>query len=319
VTDLPPIFALDAYLLPTVWGGEALQRDYGKAHPAASPLGESWEASCVEGRESGIVGGPSLARAFAENPRRFLRDPKPAAPFPLLVKLLATSRLLSVQVHPNDAAAARFEGSPYGKREAWVVLSAAPDAEIYLGLRDGVTTEDLCAAAAAGDEAKVVACLRRLKPKVGDVFDITPGTVHAPGAGLVLYEVQQPVDWTYRLFDWNRKGLDGKPRTLHLEKARAVVDPASRPNPAHPPESDAPIVSTPYFTLRRVAATGEAPLKDGALRVATCVGGVGVAEADGAAPVELRPGTTCVALRDAKNVRLRGEGLDVFVASPADG
>jgi mannose-6-phosphate isomerase len=321
MTDLPAIVAVEPFLLPTVWGGDALQRRFGKGYPADLPLGESWEISCVPGRESRIAGGPTLADAFRAAPHRFVPEGRAAAGFPLLVKLLATGDLLSVQVHPDDAAAARLDGAAAGKHEAWVVLHAEPDAELYVGLAPGATARLLCAAAARGDVAGVKACLRRVEPKKGDVYDIAPGTVHAPGRGLVLYEVQQPSDLTYRLFDWNRAGFDGKPRTLHVEKARAVIDDARHPLAcAAATESDgADLLRTRHFHLGRLRPSerGETPLSGEGLRMVTAAAGAGEIVADGAPAVELSTGRTCVVLRDAKNVRLRGTGLDLFVASPA--
>jgi mannose-6-phosphate isomerase len=314
----PSIVALEPYLLPTVWGGSALQTRFGKRIASTEPLGESWEVSCIDGRLSSTAYGRSLIDLVRAEPHRF-DDRVKDGRLPLLVKLLATSDLLSVQVHPDDRAAARFEGGGGGKHEAWVVLDATSDAELYLGLRVGATTADLCDAAAAGDVEGVKSLLRRVTPKRGDVFDLAPGTVHAPGGGLVLYEVQQPSDLTYRLFDWNRVGLDGRPRPLHVEKAREVIDPTLRPTSVAgaPRKGLTALLETPHFSLRRHGGDrGDFGRVEGRLDFVTCVGGSGVLRADGASPVALSPGSTCAVLRDAKNVRLDGAGLDLLIASP---
>jgi mannose-6-phosphate isomerase len=309
---------MEPFLLPTVWGGRELQTRFNKPYPAELPLGEAWEVSCVPGRESRLFGGTTFGEAFRAEPSRFLAGAGPGALFPLLVKILSTGDLLSVQVHPDDEAARRLDGAASGKHEAWVVLHAEPGAELYLGLRPDADVATLCQAAARGDSARVRACLRRVTPQAGDVFDIAPGCVHAPGKGLVLYEVQQASDLTYRLFDWNRLGLDGHPRTLHVEKAAAVIDPKLRPLSCRAPEdlADAELVRTRHFVLRRRRASGEVPLGGEGLRLVTCAAGRGELLADDAPPADLSPGATCVVLTDAKNVRLRGSGLDVFVATP---
>ena len=318
MSRIPSVCPMEPFLLPTVWGGRALQQRFGKPYPTDLPLGESWEVSGVAGRESRIYGGTPFSEAFRREPHRFLPGAGPDTPFPLLVKLLATGDLLSVQVHPDDAAALRLDGAASGKHEAWVVLHAEPDAELYLGLLPHATKEQLCAAAARGDSEGVRNCLRRVVPKAGDVFDIAPGTVHAPGRGLVLYEVQQSSDLTYRLFDWNRLGLDGRPRVLHVAKAAAVIDPHLRPITCvpEPDQTDIELLRTPHFALRRLRVEGEGPLGGEGLRLVTCAAGAGEILSDDAPAVDLSAGATCVVLRDAKNVRLRGAGLDVFVATP---
>jgi mannose-6-phosphate isomerase len=314
----PALVALDPFLLSTVWGGSALQTRFGKRFSASEPLGETWEVSCIHGRFSATEDGFRLVDLVRAEPGRFGGVGADGA-LPLLVKLLATSQVLSVQVHPDDDAARRFEGGGAGKHEAWVVLDAAPGAELFLGLKEGATTGDLCDAAVRGDADGVRACLRRVLPRAGDVFDLAPGTVHAPGAGLVLYEVQQPSDLTYRLFDWNRVGLDGKPRTLHVDKARAVIVPGLRPDSrvAPPASGTAILLDTPHFVLRRHGGSGDGGRVFGRPDYVTCVAGTGRICADGASPVDLAPGRTCAVLADAKNVRIDGPGLDLLIASPA--
>ena len=150
--------------------------------------------------------------------------------FPILTKLLFTSRVLSVQVHPDDAYALEHEGGP-GKTEMWYVVDAKPGATIAVGLKQPLRADDLRRAAASGEIEKH---LNWLNVGVGDVVFIPPGTIHSVGPGLVFYEVQQNSDLTYRLYDFGRLGSDGKPRELHVDQAAKVVKPEARPGPITP-------------------------------------------------------------------------------------
>jgi mannose-6-phosphate isomerase len=137
------------------------------------------------------------------------------------MKLLDCNRTLSVQVHPNDDQAARLTPPDRGKTEAWVVLAADPGSKIYAGLQPGVTREAL---AASLDRGEVERLLHAFEPRVGDCVFIPAGTVHALGAGLVIAEIQQASDTTFRLFDWNRVDASGKPRPLHISESLGVID-----------------------------------------------------------------------------------------------
>jgi mannose-6-phosphate isomerase len=139
----------------------------------------------------------------------------------LLLKFLDAADTLSVQVHPDDARAALFKPPECGKSEAWVVLDAAACSVIYAGLRPGVDRTTL---EAAIREGRCRDCLHELHPSAGDCIFLPAGTVHALGAGLLVAEIQQPSDVTYRLFDWNRVGPDGRPRPLHVEQGLAAID-----------------------------------------------------------------------------------------------
>ena len=150
-------------------------------------------------------------------------------------------RPLSVQVHPNDEQAARLNPPDLGKTEAWYILSADPGSRIYAGLRPGVDHQQLADAIRQGTCEKL---LHHFEPKAGDCLFIPAGTVHALGAGLLVAEVQQSSDTTFRLYDWNRVGPDGKPRPLHVEQGLAVVDFQRGPvDPVQPQPTDRPWVS----------------------------------------------------------------------------
>jgi mannose-6-phosphate isomerase len=166
-----------------------------------------------------------------EGPAIFGRH-DPRDQFPLLLKFLDCHQTLSVQVHPNDEQAAKLDPPDLGKTEAWVVLAAEPGSKIYAGLKPGVDRQTLERELARGN---CEACLHEFEPRAGDCVLIEAGTVHALGAGLLIAEIQQASDTTYRLFDWNRVDRDGKPRELHIEQALNVTDYTRGPVNAVPP------------------------------------------------------------------------------------
>jgi mannose-6-phosphate isomerase len=207
-----------------VWGGRNLERLYHKPLPPGAPIGESWEISDRPGDASVIANGPLAGRDLRwlmENHAGELLGERHRAVqrFPLLIKILDAHEKLSLQVHPPAARAAELGGEP--KTEMWYVAEAVPGAELFVGLKRGVTR--------AGFEAKigdgtVADCFQRLTVEKGDVMFLPSGRVHALGAGLVIFEIQQNSDTTYRVFDWNRTGLDGKPRELHVPQSLASID-----------------------------------------------------------------------------------------------
>jgi mannose-6-phosphate isomerase len=156
----------------------------------------------------------------------------PRRQFPLLLKFLDCQRTLSVQVHPNDEQAAKLDPPDLGKTEAWVVLAAEPGSKIYAGLKPGVDRQTLERETSRGN---CEVCLHEFEPRAGDCVLIEAGTVHALGAGLLIAEIQQASDTTFRLFDWNRVDRDGKPRELHIQQALDTIDFARGPvNPVRP-------------------------------------------------------------------------------------
>lgn len=207
------------------WGGSRLAA-LGKGEGL---IGESWEVW----RENRVLG--------ADRPLGELVD------FPLLVKLLDTRELLSVQVHPDAVAARELAGAPHGKAEAWVVLDAEPGARIAYGLRHPLDRATLAEHARTG---AIEADLAWLHPRPGDVIDVPPGTIHAIGPGLLLYEVQEPIDLTWRLYDW------GRGRELHLDRACAVARTEPAADPFRAPVPVAPglerLLETPHFVVERL-------------------------------------------------------------------
>jgi mannose-6-phosphate isomerase len=207
-----------------VWGGRALEQLYRKPLPPKVPIGESWEISDRPGDASVIANGPlagkDLRWLMENHERELLGDAKSAnGRFPLLIKILDAQDKLSLQVHPPAQKAAELKGEP--KTEAWYIGDAAPGAELYVGLKRGVTRGEFERKIKTGEVAE---CFHRVPVRAGDTMFLPSGRVHAIGAGLVIFEIQQNSDTTYRVFDWNRVGLDGKPRELHLAESLASID-----------------------------------------------------------------------------------------------
>ncbi len=208
-----------------IWGGDRLASKLGKKPPGSGIWAESWEI--VDHREGesivaeGAFAGWTLRQLIESFPNEVIGRDAPNERFPLLLKYLDCQRVLSVQVHPDDAYGAKMTQPDRGKTEAWYVIDAEPDAKLYAGLKSGVDRQALLAAIEKGETEN---CLHVLSPKTGDCIFIPAGTVHALGAGLMVAEIQQASDCTFRLFDWDRVDKDGQPRQLHIEKALEVID-----------------------------------------------------------------------------------------------
>lgn len=208
-----------------VWGGRELERLYGKKLPPGAVIGESWEISDRPGDASVIANGPlagkDLRWLMDNHAAEILGDAKPAMEgrFPLLCKILDARDKLSLQVHPPASKAAELKGEP--KTEMWFIADAAPNASLYVGLKCGVTRTEFEQKIADGSVAE---CFHRIPVRAGDTMFLPSGRVHAIGDGLVIFEIQQNSDTTYRVFDWNRVGLDGQPRDLHIAQSLASIN-----------------------------------------------------------------------------------------------
>jgi mannose-6-phosphate isomerase len=256
----PLVFA--PFFRPQVWGGRRLAELLQKPLPAGT-FGESWELSAQSLHVSTVREGPWSGATLRElwNERRgdlLGDDPSPPPEFPWLIKWLDCDDWLSVQVHPDDASAQRILGEPFGKTESWVVLHAEPTARIFAGLKSGVTADELRQRSRDGAVAE---CLHAIIPKAGDCVHLPAGTVHAVGGGVLIAEVQQTSDATFRLFDWNRVDAQGKSRELHLEQALECIDFQRGPvNPAAPVRGESSeerigrelLVACPYYRLYRL-------------------------------------------------------------------
>jgi mannose-6-phosphate isomerase len=214
-------YLLEPKLTAAIWGGDALVTRYGKRGDRTRTLGESWECWDENRVANGPLAGKTLAELRAELRAELTGPIDPSRTFPVLTKIIDARKPLSVQVHPGDAYAQRVEHQPNGKTECWYVLACEPDAELVLGWTRDTTRAEYERRVADGTLGEI---LRRVPVAAGDAFYLPAGTLHAIGGGIQLFETQQASDLTYRIFDWNRVGDDGKPRELHVAKAGDVLD-----------------------------------------------------------------------------------------------
>lgn len=220
---MDPIVFTPLYM-QRVWGGRSLETEYNRSLPDDAPYGESWEISDREREQSVVVDGPYAGKTLHElwtNQRELLFGTGlPSSDrFPLLIKVLDARDDLSIQVHPPAELAPSLGGDP--KTEMWFIADADPGAKLYAGLKSGTTRENFEDALTDGSVADVV---HAIEPKKGESIFIPSGRLHAIGAGFLIHEIQQNSDTTYRVFDWNRVGLDGKPRELHVEQSMKSID-----------------------------------------------------------------------------------------------
>jgi mannose-6-phosphate isomerase len=205
-----------------VWGGRGLADVIGKPLPTGEPYGESWEVSDHPLHRSRAAAGHTLRELMEQRPEALLgARAKSHTQFPWLVKFLDACDWLSVQVHPDEQSVRELWPGEGSKTEAWFVLKVKPGSRIYAGLRPGVDKTRLGTALEAGT---VTECLHAFEPRPGDCVFLRAGTVHAVGGGVLMAEVQQTSDATFRLFDWNRRDAQGKLRQLHVEQSLACID-----------------------------------------------------------------------------------------------
>ena len=248
-----------------LWGGNKLKTVFGK-QSELDILAESWELSAHRDGQSVVTGGEYDGLEFSEylekigksalgeNCMRFDY-------FPLLIKFIDAKGDLSVQVHPSDEYAMRVEGE-YGKSEMWYVLDCEEGACLYYGFSRDVNREELESAIKEGTLTDI---LNRIPVKSGDVFYIPAGTVHAIGAGLLICEIQQNSNTTYRVYDYNRRDKNGQLRQLHVEKALEVSDLVKAPEHKDTPDGgDVLLAECEYFSVRRMRVEGRANLTAGA-------------------------------------------------------
>ena len=239
-----------------VWGGNQL-RPYKGLEPSDEPIGESWEVSAVPTSTSivsnGVYAGKDLNSVINENPDAILGkkvNEKYNGQLPLLVKFIDSKSDLSIQVHPNDEMAMREHGK-MGKSEMWYVIKADEGAHLYAGFKQKITPEEYQHRIADGTITDVLA---DHNVKAGDVFYLPAGRVHAICGGILLAEVQQSSDVTYRIFDYNRPGMDGNPRELHTELAAKALDyhviDNYRTEYVDSSNKAVQIIESPYFSVR---------------------------------------------------------------------
>ncbi len=245
-------------LFPIVWGGHHLRAFKGMP-PTDEPIGESWEVSAVFGKESVVSNGPLMGKDLRALTTEYGADllgrsvhEKYGNEFPLLIKMIDAERDLSIQVHPGDQQAMERHGCS-GKTEMWYVVDANPGAFLYAGFSQRITKEDYCQRVQNGT---ICDALAKHYVHPGDAFFIPAGCVHSIGAGTLIAEVQQSSDITYRIYDYGRLGIDGRPRQLHTDLAIDVIDYAAHDNSVlhytrqrnYPNE----ICSCEFFEVRRL-------------------------------------------------------------------
>ena len=238
-----------------LWGGRRLIDEYGKDFDG-DILAESWELSCHSDGPSLIANGEDVGLSLADYITRegqsiLGKNCDQFSDFPILIKLIDAKQKLSIQVHPDDDYARAHEGQN-GKTEVWYIVSCEEDAYLYYGVKETISKEELAQRIA---DDTVTDILNKVPVKVGDVFFIEAGTIHAIGKDIVIAEVQQNSNVTYRVYDFGRVGVDGKPRELHVEKAVEVstLTPATRQE-----FGGNHIAQCKYFTVDKLEVKGEA-------------------------------------------------------------
>ena len=276
-----------------LWGGRRLPAFLNRTPPHDDPIGEAWVLSDVDGSQSRVADGPlegtTLRSLLATDPARLVgRAPAPHGKFPLLLKFIDARQELSVQVHPNDEQAAKVGPGQFGKTEAWVILDRCADtSKIYAGFAEGVNADHFRTALA---EKTTPRTLHSYTPEPGDCVFLEAGTVHAIGANIMLFEVQQTSDITYRLYDWDRvDAKTGKPRQLHIDDGLVCADFGRGPcAPVLASIMEAEgvrregLVDCRYFSLER--KTSRVPFwvgVKGECRAVVCIGGSGEIESRG--------------------------------------
>ena len=277
-----------------IWGGSRFASLMQRPIPADQNFAESWEICDHDEDQSVVVGGPldgeTLHNLFMSYGKHLMggaflsRSSAQAVDrFPLLLKYLDANANLSLQVHPDDAMAATLDPPDFGKTEAWYVVAAEPGSLIYAGLREGI---DRAALAEAIRQGRCDECLHSFEARPSDCVFIPAGTVHAIGAGLLVAEIQQSSDVTFRLFDWNRVGPDGRPRRLDVERGLDAIDFSRGPVspircPASHHDDAVSLVKSPQFNLDRRILFGPQQIGgDGRFHIITVVDGAVSIEGD---------------------------------------
>ncbi len=239
-----------------VWGGRELERVYQRSLPTADrPYGEAWDIVDRDEEQSvvnhGPLAGTSLHDLWTDHRTNIFGPGYDSFSdrFPILFKILDARDDLSIQVHPPEDKAGLLGGEP--KTEMWFIADCDPGAKLYVGLRSGVTRDDFQRSLAQGTVANLV---HAIKPQPGESIFIPSGHLHAIGAGVLIHEIQQNSDTTYRVFDWNRTGLDGTPRELHIEKSMASID-FDDFEPTMDTPQDNTLATCPYFRTDHITLT----------------------------------------------------------------
>lgn len=327
---MPPedlgILRFEAAFFERVWGGRKLETELGMTLPPEKPIGEAWLISDHPHHESVVAEGPhagqTLRQLLASHGEALLgaqAKPTPSGRFPLLLKVLDSREWLSVQVHPDDACAVELGEPDVGKTEMWHILEAESGSELISGLLPGIDESSLRERLTSGT---VLEALERFRVSRGDSLHVEAGTVHAIGPGILLAEIQQNSDITYRLYDWGRTGSDGSARELHIERGlRATKIRETYPRPtrglSYPiPGGQSTVLSAcEYFAAERVEVRGTGQRDvSGSFHILYCVEGEISIECE-TYSTTLGIGGTLLVSSSAKHICFTGSGsfLDYYV------
>ena len=310
-----------------IWGGQKLLAKKSARVDKSKPYGESWDISCVKGDLSVAANGMLKGNNLQELIEVYMGDlvgdkiyEKFGLEFPLLIKTLDCNDVLSVQVHPDDALAEERHNS-FGKTEMWFVTACEQGASIYIGFSDPEITREKYLDAVSG--GYLPSLLNKVEVKAGDAFFIPAGMVHALGKGVEVVEIQQTSDITYRIYDWDRVGADGKPRELHTALAVDAIDFGRKPEECIKKCSavageSVEVASCEYFTTNLLTVDGRVE-KDYArldsFVIYMCIGGEMQLETEGGTET-LKDSDTVLIPAELNDVTLTGKGslLEVYIA-----
>ena len=319
----------EPFLRTMVWGGEKIA-SYKGIKTDIEHIGESWELSGVPEHQTAVANGELRGRTITELVKEYKGRlvgehvyAENGDEFPLLIKFIDACNDLSIQVHPDDAMARRRHGQRNGKTEMWYVVAADPGACLYSGLSREITPEEYERRVADGTITEVLA---RHDVRPGDVFFLPAGRIHAICSGCFIAEIQQTSDLTYRIWDYGRLGLDGKPRALHTELAKEAIDFQVYPDYRTPytggKDRETELVSCRYFTTSLFdlahPLTKDLSALDSFL-VVMCLEGGGTLtdnEPDGACTLDIRRGETVLIPASSNGITFTpsGEGMKVITS-----
>lgn len=318
------IFTFKPYLKTVVWGGDKI-KNFKNIDTDQTNIGESWEISGVPGHESVVNNGEDRGLTITQLIDKYGADlvgedvyRRFGDQFPLLIKIIDARDNLSVQVHPDDELAMRRHNSQ-GKTEMWYVIDADYDANIISGLAKAITPDEYRSRVADNTITDVLA---NHKSHPGDVFFLPAGRIHAIGAGNLIAEIQQTSDITYRVYDYDRRGLDGKPRQLHVEEAADAIDYKVYDDYVTDYDRDAtgevPLVECRYFDVRKITVDGQASLQHDSesFAVLMCIAGQCTVDVDREAAISLSRGNTALIAASARSVTLTGTATLITASVP---
>lgn len=296
-----------------VWGGRRMETLLGATLPdATTPFGEAWTVCDRPEAPSVTADGVSLHELWTNHREEVFGKAlqnSTSPTFPLLMKILDACDDLSIQVHPPASMAAELKGEP--KTEMWYIAHADAGAKIYAGLPAGVTRADFETALQKGTVADVV---HVIEARTGDCLFIPSGRVHAIGAGLLIYEIQQNSDTTYRVFDWNRVGLDGKPRALHVEESMQSIDFTDFEPEVQQIAADGTLVACEYFDVKVCSGPKQAGAAGECVTLAVVSGEISVGGTVlKAGDFALVPAAMEAAAREVKPADAKSQWLEIRV------